>query len=111
MWTSAGRYFSKAAFSGAFAEVWPATIVDSLVAGGVKAVWRVIKEGDETRTWAVLRHDTINKLCLDTVDNEIGRAGDCMAVWKHGDAGYVCQCSVQGQGGSCGEREEMIGCA
>jgi len=31
MWTSVGRYFSKAAFSGAFMEVWPITIVDSLL--------------------------------------------------------------------------------
>jgi len=38
MWMSVGRYFSKAAFSGAFTEVWPATIVDSLVAGGVKVI-------------------------------------------------------------------------
>jgi hypothetical protein len=72
--------------------------------------WGVIKKGDETHTWAVLRHDTINKLCFDRVNDEIGRAGDCMAVWKHGDAGYVCWCGVQGQGRSCGEREEMIGC-
>ena len=32
-----------------------------------------------------------------------------MAIWQHGDAGYVCGYGVQGQCGSCGEREEMIG--
>jgi len=33
-----GEVLFKGAFSGAFTEVWPATIADSLVAGGVKAI-------------------------------------------------------------------------
>jgi hypothetical protein len=33
-----GEVLSKGAFSGAFMEVWPAMIADSLVAGGVKVI-------------------------------------------------------------------------
>jgi len=33
-----GEVLFKGAFLGAFTEVWPATIADSLVAGGVKAI-------------------------------------------------------------------------
>jgi len=32
MWTSGGRYFSNASFSGALTEVWPATTAPNLVA-------------------------------------------------------------------------------
>ena len=36
MWTSSGRYFSNAAFSGALTDVWPETIAPTLVAARVE---------------------------------------------------------------------------
>jgi hypothetical protein len=73
MWTSGGRYFSKAVFSGALTEVWPATIAPTFVAGVVviRLVFEEGGRGKSGRTRTELSDYTIDELCFDGVHDPV----------------------------------------
>ncbi len=70
MWTSAGRYFSNAALSGALTDVWPATIAPIFVAGrDVSGIEHI--RGNGHFTWSIFSNDAVDKFCLDGIDDVI----------------------------------------
>lgn len=89
MCTSAGRYFSKAAFSGAFTDVWPATIAPTFVAVDNEPQGQC--GYSKLRTWTILRDNAIDVLCFNRVDDVVGDARDKMAVLQHMDAWNACR--------------------
>jgi len=73
MSTSWGRYFSKASFSGALTDVWPATIAPTLVAANIFPRYQLWggKGGAIVLTRAVLGNDTVDVLGFDGVHYKV----------------------------------------
>ena len=79
--TSSGRYFSKAAISGALQEVCPPTMAPCLVASrrlaAKKQAWRCF------RTRSVLCDNFVYRSRLNVVNNVIACSGHEMSIWKY----------------------------
>jgi hypothetical protein len=103
MWTSPGRYFSKASFSGALTEVCPATIEFILVANETEKSdlqisfdSKPIDRSSVVRglTWTVLFDDGRDVFGFDRVDDKVRDPGDVVPVLHDSDSRLVCEVFV-----------------
>ena len=87
IWTSSGRCFSNAAFSGALTEVCPATMAPTLVAnaGSSTHEWTVT-DHFAVRTRTIFSDNSINKFGFDGIDDEIRGPGYVVTIGKDGYA-------------------------
>jgi hypothetical protein len=66
IYASSGKYFSNAAFSGAFTDVWPATIAFNFVADESPiCLDPSLSRQDRRLTRTIFSNDTFYELCFD----------------------------------------------
>jgi hypothetical protein len=90
MWTSAGRYFSKAARSGALTEVWPETMAPILVAVR-KGRFNAVIAATKILTRTILLHDIVEVFSLHRVDDEVALSRDEVSITHRHDSLFACR--------------------